>query len=500
MSGLTDLTLSEALAKLDSREISAVELARAYLDQIAQHDDQIKAYLTVTADLALQQAEEADRQRAAGGPQGVRKPLLGIPLAIKDVLSTRGVETTCASKILKGYVPTFDATVVARLYEAGMVMLGKLNCDEFAMGSSTENSGYFVTRNPWDLGRVPGGSSGGSSAAVAAGMCAGALGTDTGGSIRLPGAFCGIAALKPSYGRVSRYGLIAYGSSLDGAGPMTRTVEDAARLFQVMAGHDPLDSTSMPVDVPDYMAALKPLPEATADRPLAGLRVGIPKEYFVPGMQPAVEKAVRAAIDRLADLGATTIEISLPHTEYSLPVYYLVATSEASANLARYDGIRFGARVQGTDLFDTYRKTRGQGFGAEVKRRIVLGTYALSAGYYDAFYGKASQVRTLIKRDFDRAFEQVDVIAAATSPSTAFKLGENVSDPLQMYLTDVLTIPANLAGICGLSLSCGFDENGLPIGLQILGPAFREDVILRAGHAYERSTEWWKQRPALVRS
>lgn len=489
MTALTDLTLSQALSKLDAGEISSVELTRAYLDQIDRLDSTIRAFITLTPDLALRQAEGADRRRAAGE----KGPLLGIPLAIKDVIGTKGIETTCGSKILKGYTPVFDATCVARLYEAGMVMLGKLNMDEFAMGSSTENSGFFPTRNPWDLERVPGGSSGGSGAAVAAGMCAGALGTDTGGSIRLPGAFCGIAAVKPSYGRVSRYGLVAFGSSLDQAGPMARTVEDAARILGVIAGHDALDSTSMPVAVPAYTEGLE---HGGADKPLTGLRVGIPNEFFVPGMQPEVEQAVRAALAQLETLGAVLLPVSLPHTEYSLPVYYLLATAEASTNLARYDGIRFGLRVEGQDMWDTYKKTRGQGFGAEVKRRIMLGTYALSAGYYEAFYGKASQVRTLIKQDYDRVFEQVDVIAAATSPTTAFRLGENTSDPLQMYLADVLTISANLAGICGLNVPCGFDSAGLPIGLQLLGKAFDEATILRVGHIYEQATAWHTRRPA----
>lgn len=487
MTRLVELTISEALEKLDAGEITSVELTQAHLDQISALDDTIKAFITVTPELALEQARKADELRA----QGVKKPLLGIPLGIKDVLSTKGVETTCGSKILKGYVPLFDATAVARLYDAGMVMLGKLNMDEFAMGSSTENSGFFNTLNPWDLERVPGGSSGGSSAAVSALMCMGALGTDTGGSIRLPGSFCGITALKPSYGRVSRYGLIAYGSSLDCAGPMTRTVEDAARLLQVMAGHDPLDATSMPDDVPDYLAAL------TGD--IRGLKIGIPKEYFVEGMQPEVETAVRTAIDKLKELGAEVVEISLPHTEYSLPVYYLVATSEASANLARFDGIRYGTPVQGEDMWDTYRKTRGQGFGEEVKRRIMLGTYALSAGYYDAFYGKATQVRALIKRDFENAFQDVDLIVAPTSPSVAFKLGENVADPLQMYLSDVLTIAVNLGGVCGISVPCGFGVDDMPIGLQLIGPVLGEDVLLRAAHAYQTATEWHTSLPPMVR-
>ncbi len=486
MTQLTELTLTQTLTQLRAKQISAVELTRAYLARIERLNPTLQAYLTLTPERALQAAQAADKARAAGEDQ----PLLGIPMAIKDVLSTRGIETTCGSKILKGYVPVFDATVVKRLYEAGIVILGKLNMDEFAMGSSTENSAYQITRNPWDTERVPGGSSGGSAAAVAAGLAAGTIGTDTGGSVRQPGAFCGVAALKPSYGRVSRYGLVAFGSSLDGAGPLARTVEDVARIFQVIAGHDPLDSTSMPLEVPDYVAQL------TGD--IKGLKVGIPKEYFIEGIQPEVEAAVRAAVKQLESLGAKIIEISLPHTEYSLPVYYLIAPAEASANLARYDGIRYGARVDKGEMWPTYKATRGQGFGAEVKRRIMLGTYALSAGYYDAYYGKAQAVRTLIKQDFDKAFEQVDVIAAPTAPKTAFKIGENSNDPLQMYLEDVFTLPGSLAGICGLNVPCGFDHQGLPIGLQIMGKAFDEQTMLRAGHAYEQATNWHTRRPAIA--
>jgi aspartyl-tRNA(Asn)/glutamyl-tRNA(Gln) amidotransferase subunit A len=485
MTNLTDLSLSDALMKLRSREISSVELTRAYLDQIDQIDGSINAYITVTRDEALHMAVAADHARAAGND----KPLLGLPLGIKDVFSTKDVETTCGSKILKGYKPLFTATCVQRLWDAGAVMLGKLNMDEFAMGSSNENSAYGAVRNPWNLERVPGGSSGGSGASVAAGMAAGALGTDTGGSIRLPGAYCGLAAIKPSYGRVSRYGLVAFGSSLDQAGPLTRGVEGAARLLQVMAGHDPLDSTSMNLPVPDYIAAL------TGN--IKGLRIGIPKEYFVAGMQPEVEKAVRDAIKHLESLGAQIVEISLPHTEYSLPTYYIIAPAEASANLARYDGVRFGPKIDKGAMWDTYRATRGEGFGGEVKRRIIVGTYTLSAGYYDAFYGKAQAVRTLIKQDFDQAFEQVDVICAAVAPTTAFKIGENTDDPLQMYLSDVLTIAVNLAGVPGMSVPCGFDSAGLPIGLQIIGKAFTEDTVLRVAHAYEQTTAWHTKRPEI---
>ncbi|GIL13043.1 MAG: glutamyl-tRNA(Gln) amidotransferase subunit A [Chloroflexota bacterium] len=484
MTELTDLTLSQALEQLRARAVSAVELTRAVLQRIEQTDAALGAYLTVTADRALQDAEAADRARAAGDD----RPLLGLPMAIKDVFSTAGIETTCGSKILRGYKPVFTATVVQRLYDAGMVMLGKLNMDEFAMGSSTENSAFQLTRNPWNLERVPGGSSGGSAAAVAAGMAFGTLGTDTGGSIRLPGAFCGVAALKPSYGRCSRYGLVAFGSSLDCPGPLARAVEDVARILQVMAGHDPLDSTSVTQAVPDYRAALA--------GGVKGLRIGLPKEYFISGIQPEVEQAVRAAVARLEELGAEVVEISLPHTAYALPVYYLIAPAEASANLARYDGVRFGPRIEKGEMWPTYKATRSL-FGAEVKRRIMLGTYALSAGYYDAYYGKAQAVRTLIKQDFDTAFQQVDVIATPVAPSTAFKIGQNVDDPLQMYLADVFTLPASLAGICGLNVPCGFDEAGLPIGLQLLGPAFGEDVILRAGYAYEQATDWHTRRPIL---
>lgn len=484
MTDLTDLTLTQALEQLRARAISAVELTRAYLARIEQLEPSINAYITLTPERAIADAEAADQARARGD----QRPLLGAPLALKDVLSTEGIELTCGSTILSGYKPPFTATSVRRLEQAGMVLLGKANMDEFAMGSSTENSAYKVTRNPWNLDHVPGGSSGGSAAAVAAGMAVGALGTDTGGSIRQPGAYCGVVGLKPSYGRVSRYGLVAFGSSLDCPGPLTRTVEDAARILQVMAGHDPLDSTSVPVEVPDYSAGLT--------GGIRGLRVGVPREYFIEGMQPDVEAAVRAAIAQLEVLGAELVEVSLPHTDYALPVYYIIAPAEASANLARYDGIRFGRRVDKGEMWPTYKATRGEGFGAEVKRRIMLGTYALSAGYYDAYYGKAQQVRTLIRRDFDRAFEQVDVIAAPVTPKVAFKLGEHSSDPIEMYLEDVFTLPASLAGMPGLSVPCGFDGGGLPIGLQLIGRPFNEELILRVGHAYEQSTDWHRRRPA----
>jgi aspartyl-tRNA(Asn)/glutamyl-tRNA(Gln) amidotransferase subunit A len=484
MSELTTLSLSAALQAMRRREFSALELTRAYLERIDTLEPMVRAFITVTPEVALADAERADQQRAAGDD----RPLLGIPLAIKDVLSTRDIQTTCASHILKGYVPVYDATIVRRLRDAGMVMLGKTNMDEFAMGSSTENSAYHITRNPWKTDRVPGGSSGGSAAAVAGQLALGAIGTDTGGSIRTPAAFCGIVGLKPSYGRVSRYGLIAFGSSLDQAGPITRTVEDAARMFSVIAGHDPLDSTSMDTPVPDVLATMRD--------DIKGLRVGVPKEYFIDGMSPDSERLVRAAIAQLEALGATIVDVSLPHTRYSLPVYYIIAPAEASANLARFDGVRFGPRLEKGEMWHTYKATRGQ-FGPEVKRRIMLGTYALSAGYYDAFYGKAQQVRTLIKRDFEAAFAQVDIIAAPVTPRSAFPIGSKTSDPLEMYLEDVFTLPASLAGVPGISIPCGFDAEHLPVGLQLIAPAFREDVVVRAAYAYEQSTTWHERLPIV---
>ena len=482
---LTQLTLTEARERLRSGAITARALTEAHLARIRDLQPQVQAFLTITEEQAMATADEADRRRAAGGDA----PLLGIPLAIKDVLVTRGIPTTAGSRILEGFIPPYTATAVQRLLDAGAVLLGKTNTDEFAMGSSTENSGYFTTRNPWDLSRVPGGSSGGSAAAVAARMAIGALGTDTGGSVRQPAAFCGVSALKPSYGRVSRYGLIAFASSLDQIGVFGRTVHDLAILLGVIAGHDPRDSTSMDVPVPDYTAAL------TGD--IRGLRVGVPREYFIEGMQPDVEQAVRAAIEQLAALGAEVCEISLPHTEYALPVYYLIAPSEASANLARFDGIRYGPRRSGGSMWDTYKATRGQGFGAEVKRRIMLGTYALSAGYYDAYYLKAQKVRTLIRQDFDRAFAHVDVIAAPTAPTTAFRIGEKADNPLEMYLSDIFTLSASLAGIVGAVIPCGFDRDHLPIGLQIIGPAFDEPTVLRVAHAYQSVTDWHTRQPPL---
>lgn len=480
---LYDLTISEALAGLRAGDFSALELTDALLERISAVDGELDAYLIVTADRARESAADADRRRAAGEDA----PLLGMPLAIKDVLVTQGVETTAGSQILKGFVPPYTATAVGRLQAAGAVMLGKTNTDEFAMGSSTENSGYGPTRNPWDRQRVPGGSSGGSAAAVAAREALGALGTDTGGSVRQPASFCGIVGLKPSYGRVSRYGLIAYGSSLDQIGPLTKDVRDAALILNVIAGHDPLDSTSLDAPVPDYTRAL------TGD--LKGLRVGMPAEYFGEGIQPEVESAVRAAIDHLRSLGAEIVPISLPNTDKALPVYYLVATAEASANLARFDGIRFGYSAGADNMFENFRQTRGAGFGPEVKRRIMLGTYALSAGYYDAYYLKAQQVRTLLKQAWEDAFRTVDVIVGPTTPTTAFRFGEKTDNPLEMYLADIFTVSLNLVGMCGVSIPCGFDGQGLPIGLQICGPSLGEEAILRTAYAYEQSTEWHKQKP-----
>ncbi|NLF02454.1 MAG: Asp-tRNA(Asn)/Glu-tRNA(Gln) amidotransferase subunit GatA [Anaerolineales bacterium] len=483
---LYELTIHEAIEHLSSGRVSAVELTQAVLDRILAVDNEVKAYLSLLPEEALAQAQAADRRRAAG-EQGA---LLGVPLAIKDVMCTRGIPTTCGSRILEDFLPPYDATAVARLNAAGAIILGKTNTDEFAMGSSTENSAYFTTHNPWDLSRVPGGSSGGSAAAVAADECLGALGSDTGGSVRQPASMSGVVGLKPSYGRVSRFGLVSYASSLDQIGTLTKNVTDAAILLGVIAGHDPSDSTSMDVPVPRYT-------DAFSGANLAGVRLGVPREYFVDGMQPEVESAVRAAIDTLAGLGAEVREISLPHTGYALPTYYIIAPAEASANLARYDGVRYGQRVAQDTLGDMYKATRGQGFGPEVKRRIMLGTHVLSAGYYDAYYLKAQQVRTLIKGDFDQAFAQVDAIVTPTCPTTAFRIGEKVDDPLQMYLTDVFTLSMNLAGNCGLSLPCGFDSQGLPIGLQIIGPAFGEMKVLRVAYGYEQATDWRSRKPSL---
>jgi aspartyl-tRNA(Asn)/glutamyl-tRNA(Gln) amidotransferase subunit A len=486
---LNGLTITDAARRLRAGELSATDLTRATLQRIAVREPELHAFITVADEQdALRAAADADQRLRAGKATG---PLEGIPIAVKDVIATAGLRTTAGSRILEDFVPPYDATVVTRLRAAGAVIIGKTNCDEFAMGSSNENSAYGVARNPWNLGHVPGGSSGGSAVAVAAGLALGSLGTDTGGSIRLPAAYCGVVGMKPTYGRVSRYGVIAYASSLDQVGPFAHDVTDCALLLGVLAGHDARDSTSVDRPVPDYGAALA--------GGAAGMRVAIPREYFVEGMQPDVERAVRSAIDTLAGLGATVAPVSLPHTEYAVSTYYVVATAEASSNLARYDGVRYGARVDdGANLLDMYRRTRAAGFGPEVKRRIMLGTYALSSGYYDAYYLKAQKVRTLIRQDFSRVFANADVIVTPTAPTTAFRLGEKVADPLQMYLSDIFTISINLAGLPAIVLPCGVDASGLPIGLQIVGPPFGEEAVLRAARAYEAATEWHRQRPPEV--
>ncbi len=474
-----DLTIEELRLRISRKEVSAAEALDSVLSRIDKVEGRIKAYNTLTPEKARGMLAEADE----------KAPLYGIPLAIKDNMCTRGVRTTCSSKMLENFVPVYESTVTSKLIKAGYLLVGKTNLDEFAMGSSTENSAFKTTSNPWDTGRIPGGSSGGSAAAVAAGQCIGALGSDTGGSIRQPAALCGVVGLKPTYGRVSRYGLVAFASSLDQIGPITKTVKDTAILMNAISGQDPLDSTSAPIPVPDF--------EAAAGKDIKGLKVGIPKEYFIEGMDPEVETAVREAIKKLESLGAIPVEISLPNTQYAIATYYVLATSEASSNLARYDGVKYGFRAEGRDLLDMYMQTRSRGFGPEVKRRIMLGTYALSAGYYEAYYGKAQQVRTLIKRDFDNALKEVDVIATPTSPTAAFKMGEKTADPLQMYLSDIFTISINLAGVPAISLPCGFTKSGLPIGLQLIGRHFDEEAIIKAAYAYEQSTGWHKRRPAL---
>jgi aspartyl-tRNA(Asn)/glutamyl-tRNA(Gln) amidotransferase subunit A len=481
----TSFTIHEAHDKLARREFSSVELTRAYLQSISSVEPKVHAFVTVTADLALEQARKADEALA----NGVAGPLTGIPALIKDNMCTKGVLTTCSSKMLQNFVPPYDAMVVERLNAAGAVTVGKANMDEFAMGSSTENSALFATHNPWDLSRVPGGSSGGSAAAVAAGETVYALGSDTGGSIRQPASFCSVVGLKPTYGRVSRYGLVAFASSLDQIGPLTRDVRDCALVMNVIAGHDARDSTSVAQPVPDYTRNL--------GRDIKGLRIGVPREYFVEGMQPEVDQAVRAAISKAEELGAKIGEVSLPHTRHSLAVYYIIAPSEASANLARYDGVKYGFAYRDTkNMWEAMEKTRQFGFGPEVKRRIMLGTYALSAGYYDAYYLKAQKVRTIIRREFDAAFEQYDALITPTSPTVPFRIGERTADPVQMYLSDVCTLPINIAGLPAISIPGGFAA-GLPVGLQLIGKPFSEETLLQVAYAYEQAAGWWKKTPKL---
>jgi len=483
---LFDLTIHEMHDRLKSKQISSVEAAKAMLARIEAVETQIGSFITVTPEQALADASAAD-QRIANGSMDI---LTGIPLALKDIFLTEGIRTTCGSRMLHNFIPPYSATAYEKLAERGAVLLGKLNQDEFAMGSSNESSAFGVTRNPWDTSRIPGGSSGGSAAAVAARQAMATLGTDTGGSIRQPASHCGCVGLKPTYGRVSRYGVIAYASSLDQVGPLTRDVTDCSIMLAAVAGHDPKDSTSVNMAVPDYRAAL------TGD--IKGLRIGLPKEYFIDGLDPDVQKAMDQAIETYRRLGAEFVNTTLPHSDYAVATYYLIATAEASSNLARYDGVRFGHRAQGTEsLLDMYTRSRSEGFGSEVKRRIMIGTYALSSGYYDAYYVKAQKVRTLIMDDFTRAFQGVDVILTPVAPTPAFKIGEKVNDPLQMYLSDIFTIPVNLAGTCAMSVPAGMSGAGLPIGLQLIGKPFGEETILRAAHAFEQATEWHTRKAVL---
>ena len=481
------LSIGEASRLIKKKEISPKELAESVLGRIEKLDGTLNSYITVMGEKALDSAKTAEEEIAAGRYRG---PLHGIPLGLKDIFVMKGVPATCGSKMLESFVPPYDATVTKKLQDAGAVILGKNNMDEFAMGSSTETSYFGPTKNPWDVERVPGGSSGGSAAATAASLCLGSVGTDTGGSIRQPASFCGVVGMKPTYGRVSRFGMIAFASSLDQAGPITKTVEDTALILNAISGHDRRDSTCVNTPAPDYTMSLK--------EDIKGVKVGVPREYFIPGMDREVEDAAKKAISLVEGLGAEIIEISLPHTEYAVLTYYIIAPCEASSNLARYDGVKYGFRAaDASTLRDMYLKTRAEGFGNEVKRRIMLGTYALSAGYYDAYYLKAQRVRTLIKRDFDEAFEKVDVIMAPTAPETAFRLGEKTGDPIKMYLSDVLTIPCNIAGLPGISIPCGFSSSGLPIGIQVLGKAFDEESVIRVAHAYEQHAGWKERRPEI---
>ena len=484
---LCELSISELSQMMERGECSSEEITKSVIERIKEVDDKIHAYLWWDGNYALSQAREADERRKKG--EGIN-PLLGIPIALKDIFITKGIPTTCASKILENFIPPFDGTAVAKLKERGAVIVGKLNMDEFAMGSTTEGSAFGPTRNPWALDRIPGGSSGGSAAAVASDMCIASLGTDTGGSIRQPASCCGVVGIKPTYGRVSRFGIIAYASSLDQVGPITKTVRDSAILLEAVAGFDPKDSTSVPKEVPKYTDALT--------EEVKGIKIGIPKEYFVEGLDKEVEQAVKDAIALLEKLGAETVEISLPHTEYCIACYYIIAPAEASSNLARYDGVRYGLRVEEPGpILNMYKATRDQGFGAEVKRRILIGTYTLSAGYYDAYYLKAQKVRTLIRRDFESAFKKCDVIITPVMPTPPYKLGEKIDDPLAMYLSDIFTVSCNLAGLPGMSIPCGFSSDGLPIGMQILANYFEEEKIFKVAYAYEQNTDWHKKKPKL---
>jgi len=487
MAELHKHTISELSAKLSAGECTSVDIVNDLLASIDAVDAKVGAYLTLDRESAMEQAKAADAARASG----TAHPMLGIPVAIKDLLNVKGQPCTCSSKILEGYIAPYDATVIAKLREAGAVLLGRVNMDEFAMGSSTENAALGKTSNPWNLDHVPGGSSGGSAACVAADEAIASLGSDTGGSIRQPAAFCGCVGVKPTYGRVSRYGLTAFASSLDQIGPITKTVRDSAILLETICGPDRMDSSSIEMEVPAFSKKLGD------DTSLAGMKLGLPKEYFVEGMDPEVEKAVRDAVEHCKSLGAEIVDVSLPNAKYAIAVYYIIATAEASANLARFDGIRYGMRLDGKDPAELYAKTRSAGFGQEVKRRIILGTYVLSSGYYDAYYLKAQKVRTLIRDDFTEAFKQCDAILSPVTPTAAYKKGEKTDDPLKMYLDDILTTPINLAGNCALSVPCGFTSNHLPIGLQIIGDDFQEETILKVGHAYEQSTDWHKRKPEL---
>lgn len=486
---LNTLTIHEVLEKLDRRECRSEEVIQSVIESIQREDARLHGYLTVDGETALAQARAADQARA----EGRSGRLLGVPLAVKDVLNVKGQPCTCGSRILKGYLAPYDATVIARLRAEGAIFLGRTNMDEFAMGSSTENSAYGITRNPWNTEYVPGGSSGGSAAVVAADEAIAALGSDTGGSVRQPASFCGCVGLKPTYGLVSRYGLTAYASSLDQIGPITKDVRDAALLLQVMAGPDPSDSSTLPGVVPDYPSALK--------GDLRGMVLGLPREYFVGGLDPEVERCVQSAIEVCRGLGARMVEVSLPRTREAIATYYIIAPAEASSNLSRFDGVRYGFRAAGAeDPIDLYKKSRAEGFGPEVKRRIILGTYVLSSGYYDAFYLRAQKVRTLIRRDFEAAFKSCDAILSPVAPTPAYRIGEKCADPMQMYLGDVFTVPVNLAGICAMSVPCGFTSTTLPVGLQVMGPALGESAVLRVGHAYEQAVNWRKHSPVRSRS